>query len=480
MSNNILIVDDSEVDRKIMSKIISSNFKEAAIFESSDGRNIVELIKTHNIKACILDLKMPDVDGVQLLSEIKTHPDTQDVPVIVCSGVIDTPTLERVLKLGAYDYLYKPLSDEAMKISLPIKVRNAVELMNRTRHIIHMSKVDSLTGLYNRDYFKNYLDEIKLDQIIFPTSLLMCDINGLKVLNDAYGNHWGDWYLKEVANTISTCLPTNAICARWGGDEFAILLSNTNKNTTEELCIKIKKQVDKINHHGLHLSVSFGSDTLLEKSGDFSKLINNAEDAMFRDKILEDVSVRSNMIATIIQTLNEKNPREEAHSRRVSELCEKMGMALKLNEKDIRELKVIGLLHDIGKIAIDEHILNKPGKLTDEEYLEIKRHPEIGCRILSTSKEMRNYMDVILAHHERMDGGGYPNGLVGDNIPYLARILSISDSFDAMTCERPYKKQRTTLDAAMELIKCSGSQFDSFLVDTFVTKVLGLVTVSHS
>jgi diguanylate cyclase (GGDEF)-like protein/putative nucleotidyltransferase with HDIG domain len=352
--------------------------------------------------------------------------------------------------------------------------------MNRTNHILHMSKVDSLTRLYNREYFKNYLDEVTIKQLTFPVSILMCDVNGLKILNDAYGSHWGDWYLKEVAKAIVMCSPMNAISARWGGDEFAILMSGMNKLSAEELSLKIKKQVDKINHQGLQLSVSFGSDTILERSGDFTKIIKNAEDAMFRDKILEDISVRSNMIATIIQTLNEKNLREEAHSRRVSELCEKMGEALKLSEKDIRDLKVIGLLHDIGKIAIDEQILNKPGKLTDEEYQEIKRHPEIGYRILSTSKEMSNYMDVILAHHERIDGAGYPNGLSGDSIPYLAKILSIIDSFDAMTCERPYKKQRTTMDAAMELIRCSGSQFDEDLVQVFVTKVLGLVNANQS
>ncbi len=474
MSFNVLIVDDSDVDRSIMSRIISKNMDDVAFYESSDGKGISDIVKNNNIMVCILDLKMPEVDGIEILTELKSNPETQDVPIIVCSGVVETDTLEKVLRLGAYDYFNKPLSEEAMKISLPLKVRNAIEFMRRTHDIVNLSKIDTLTNLYNRNYFKKYIETLSIEKIEFPISILMADINGLKVLNDAYGNHYGDQMLIQVGEIFKKNCPEDAICCRWGGDEFAILLQNVTKNEVDQIIIKIKKAVILIEHEGLHLSIAFGSETTQGKNLDISKLLVNAEDAMFRDKILEDISIRSNMIATIIHTLNEKNPREEAHSRRVSELCEKMGEALNLDEKEIRDLRVIGLLHDIGKIAIDEHVLNKPGKLTEEEWLEMKRHPEIGCRLLSASKEMSGYTKIILAHHERYDGTGYPNGLAGNNIPFFSRILSIMDSFDAMTCERPYKKTITTIEAAKELLRYSDIQFDSGLVQVFVSKVLDL------
>ena len=474
MSYNVLIIDDSVVDRNIVSKIIKNNIPEVTVFESSDGRNILELLVKHNIMTCILDLIMPEKDGIEILAEIKGDIKTRDIPIIVCSGAIETDVLQNVLQLGAYDYFSKPLSNEAMKVSLPLKVRNAIERMKHTLDIVHLSKIDALTGLFRREYFKKQIEDMTEEWDDYPYSILMGDVNGLKIFNDAYGNHIGDCFLVEIAEIIKRLCPMNSIISRWGGDEFAIFLPDTNKLSAENYISLIKKEIGMLSYEGLNISMAFGSDTKILQKHDISKVLINAEDAMFRDKILEDVSIRSSMIGTVVHTLNAKNPREEAHSRRVSELCEKMGIALNLREKDIRDLKVIGLLHDIGKIAIDEHILNKPGRLTEEEWLQMKRHPEIGCRILSSSKEMTHYTEIILSHHEKYDGSGYPNGLKGEMIPYFSRVLTIIDSYDAMTCERTYKDIMSTQDAANELIRCSGTQFDRELVNVFVNSILCL------
>lgn len=473
MNRNVLIIDDSVVDRSIMSMIIKKNIPEVKVFESEDGLDIRNLIIENDIKVCILDLKMPKKDGYSILAEMKKDKHMMNVPVIVCTGVIDTNSLEKVLTLGAYDYFSKPLSEEAMKISLPLKVINAIELMNRTKVIVHLSKIDVLTGLYNRNYLKNYISTLTLEKHL-PISILMGDINGLKLANDAFGSDFGDQFLVEASQIIMKSCPADSICCRWGGDEFAILLPNTDKSEAESYAQIIKKAFSQINKQGLELSLAFGWDTLNRPEQDLLKVLINAEDAMFRDKILENVSVRSNMIAAILHTLHEKNPREEAHSRRVSELCQRLGTAMNLSEKDIHNLKVMGLLHDIGKIAIDEHILNKPAKLNDEEWKEIKRHPEIGFRILSSSPEMQEYANTILCHHERMDGKGYPNGLKGHEIPRFSRILSIIDSYDAMTWARTYKNAMSDIEAAREFIKNSGTQFDPELTEIFVTQVLGL------
>ncbi len=473
MNGNVLIVDDSMVDRSIMSMIIQKKNSNINVFESEDGLNIKSVILENDIKVCILDLKMPGKDGYAILKELKEDKEVMDIPVIVCTGILDTSSIEKVLTLGAYDYFSKPLSEEAMKISLPLKVHNAIELMKRTQHIVHMSQIDWLTGLYNRNFFKNYLLEYQ-NGSEDSNAIIMGDINGLKLANDAFGSDFGDQYLMDASQIIQKICPSDAICSRWGGDEFAIFMPQINKKEASAYAGQIKKAFSQINKRGLNLSMAFGLDIQIRSDQDLLKVLSNAEDAMFRDKILEDVSVRSSMIVTILHTLHEKNPREEAHSRRVSELCQHMGEVMNLSEKDIHDLKVIGLLHDIGKIAIDEHILNKPGHLEHEEWLEMKRHPEIGYRIISSSSELQDYADAILCHHERLDGKGYPNGLSHNAIPLYARLLSIIDSYDAMTCERTYKKTMTDVEAAYEFEKNAGSQFDAELAEIFVTKILGL------
>lgn len=473
MNNNVLIVDDSMVDRNIMSMIIRKNKSKINVFESEDGLNIKSIILENDIKVCILDLKMPGKDGYAILKELKEDKDVMDIPVIVCTGVLDTSSIEKVLILGAYDYFSKPLSEEVMKISLPLKVHNAIELMKRTQHIVYMSQIDCLTGLYNRNFFKNYLLEFEKG-LEHSNAIIMGDINGLKLANDAFGSDLGDQYLIEASQIIKKICPVEAVCSRWGGDEFAIFIPKIDKKVASAYALQIKKAFSQINKRGLNLSMAFGLDVQIRSDQDLLKVLSNAEDAMFRDKIFEDVSVRSSMIVAILHTLHEKNPREEAHSRRVSELCQHMGEVMSLSEKDIQDLKVIGLLHDIGKIAIDENILNKPGRLQHEEWLEMKRHPEIGYRIISSSSEMQDYADAILCHHERLDGKGYPNGLSQNAIPLYARVLSIIDSYDAMTCERTYKRTMTDVEAAHELEKNAGKQFDETLAEIFVTKILRL------
>ena len=153
-----------------------------------------------------------------------------------------------------------------------------------------------------------------------------------------------------------------------------------------------------------------------------------------------------------------------------------MGEALGLSDYKIKELKTVGLLHDIGKIAIEEHILSKTGKLTDKELNEIKRHPEIGYRILSTVNEMSEMADYVLAHHERWDGKGYPKGLKADEIPLESRIIAIADAYDAMTGDRSYRRPMQPTAVLEELQLNAGTQFDAELVNLFIEKVLGVRT----
>lgn len=178
------------------------------------------------------------------------------------------------------------------------------------------------------------------------------------------------------------------------------------------------------------------------------------------------------MVELIFRIANEKNPKIEAHSRRVSRLCQRTGIAMGLTEAEICKLKISGFLHDIGKIAIDNSILDKPERLNGQEWDEIKRHSYIGYRILNNVPGMNEIAEYILYHHERVDGTGYPRGFTKEEIPLLSRIITVADAYDAMTSERQYKKVLDKSAAVEELIKNKGAQFDPDVVDIFIEKVL--------
>lgn len=467
MENNIMLIDDSSLDRTLIRKLLEKRLPNIQVFEADNALHLNEKLLANDIHMCILDIIMPGKNGFEVLKELKADSFVRDIPVIVCTGIDDKQAIEKALTLGAYDYFSKPLSDNDMRTSLPLKVKNAIELMKRNKEIHYLSYHDALTGIYNR---RRYEEEIKrlntCDNL--PISIILGDINGLKLINDTFGHDQGDELLKKAADVIKSACQAHDIVARWGGDEFIILLTNTKRVDAEETVKRIKANYSMEKVSAIDVSISFGWDTKENVHDDIEKVLKNAEDYMYRNKTLETESVRSKMITTIIKTLHEKNPREEKHSKRVSELCQEIGRAIGLSEIEIGKLKVGGLLHDIGKIAIEEGILNKPGRLDEHEWEQIKRHPAIGYRILSTAYEMLELSECILFHHEKWDGTGYPIGLKGEAIPRISRIIAIADCYDAMTSERSYRKALSEEAALEEIHKNAGLQFDPELVSAFI------------
>lgn len=195
---------------------------------------------------------------------------------------------------------------------------------------------------------------------------------------------------------------------------------------------------------------------------------------MYERKVIERRSKLASIIDTTLYGHAEKNAKSGTHSNRVSQMCKALGMAMELADTDIYRLEVSGLFHDIGKLAIQDQVLNKMGPLTEREWDEVMRHPEVGFRILSTSLEMSDIASYVLYHHERYDGSGYPEGLKEDEIPLLSRIISVVDSYDAMTNQRVYKETLDPSTAVKELINNKGKQFDPEIVDIFIEKVLKL------
>ena len=351
-------------------------------------------------------------------------------------------------------------------------VRNITDRKKKEDENLYLSYHDALTGLYNRRFYKEEIKRLDTERNL-PISIIVGDVNGLKLANDAFGHNAGDELLQKAADAIQNSCRAEDLVARWGGDEFVLLLPRTKMEEAEEIVKRIKEQYSNVYVNAIRLSISFGWDTKKKIDEDIQKVLKNAEDYMYKHKFIESEGMRGNIISTIINTLHEKNPREEQHSQRVSEICQNIGKAMGFSETKIRKLKVVGLLHDIGKIAIEERILNKPGNLTERERDEIKRHPDIGYRILSSSYEMLELADCVLAHHERWDGTGYPKGLKGETIPQVARIIALADSYDAMTSERSYRNALSEEKALAEIRNNAGTQFDPVIARIFIEEVLG-------
>lgn len=335
----------------------------------------------------------------------------------------------------------------------------------KTAELSYMSFHDQLTGIYNRRYYEMKIEEFEKNEV-YPFSLILADINGLKLVNDAFGHQEGDNLLQSATKLMIEHVPENGIVCRIGGDEFAILLPDMGENICEKIISDIEKHSSKIIKENIQLSISFGTASK-SKEGNLSDLFPIAEDRMYQSKLIEVPSMRSNAIDTIMQTLNEKDKYSERHVRNVAILSKRLAECMKLPISDVKEIHTSGLLHDIGKIIIPSTILNKEGKLTNEEYAIMKTHPEIGFRILNSSAELRDISKIVLHHHERWDGKGYPHKLTGEEISLKARIITLSDAYDAMTTERSYKKTMTKEEALQEILRCNGTQFDPNIVAVF-------------
>lgn len=364
-----------------------------------------------------------------------------------------------------------PIHDEHGHLSGVVLVfRDFTEKKKSHDAIEYLSFHDYLTGLYNRRFYEEELARLDTRRR-WPLTIVMGDVNGLKLINDSFGHGTGDQLLKKTAVAIRNGCRADDIIARIGGDEFVILLPETDASEAAQLIKRIKNLLKKEHIEGMEISVSFGSETKNSADDDIEAVIKKAEDEMYHNKLFEGPSLKGQVIDNIVAALYQKSNREEVHSRNVSNLCERMGEALGLEEYKIKELKALGLLHDIGKIVISDKNLNKPGQLTDNEWIEIKAHSEIGYRILNTNKDMAEIAEYVLAHHERWDGKGYPKGLKGLAIPLPARICAIADAYDAMISVSSYKSSLTVEAALAELRNNAGTQFDPDLVPVFINQI---------
>ncbi len=364
-----------------------------------------------------------------------------------------------------------PIYDQAEIIGAVGIARDISTQKKNQNELQYMSNHDYLTGLYNRRYFELELIEMSHEEN-YPMGIMMLDLNGLKIFNDAYGHFAGDKALINASRVLLDTFSEKNVVARIGGDEFAVIIPNTDVDKLYEFKQEINRKIAEITVVNIQMSLAIGYEIITDEHMDVIEVQKNAENHMYRHKIIEGMSIRNHAIKAILQTLTDKYEEEKIHSIRVSQFCVELGRALNLNQDQLNELELAGMYHDIGKISIPDAILDKPARLTDEEFEIMKTHTDVGYSILKAADEYSDLAEHALYHHERWDGKGYPKGLKDVKIPLFSRIINVCDSFEAMTAERPYKKKMSEEDAAKEIIRCSGSQFDPQLAHLFVEDVL--------
>jgi len=328
----------------------------------------------------------------------------------------------------------------------------------------HLNFHDKLTGLYNRNFLEKEIE--KLDTAIqLPISVLMVDINGLKLINDTYGHGRGDELLQTAAEVLRTSCRREDIVARFGGDEFVVLLPETSREGAYKVYQRIRKKAEGISVNEVPLSLSLGLATKEKEEESLTEILRRAEDEMYRQKLAETRSSRSAIINALLKTLETKSYETQLHTQRMQKVGLAIAERIRLSDTEMNRLKLAIMLHDIGKITLPEEILKKPGPLLPEEWELVKKHPEYGYRIVRATPEFAHVSEEIWSHHEWWNGSGYPRGLKKEEIPLLARIVALADAYEVMRHGRPYKKAMSQEEIIAELKRSAGTQFDPELVD---------------
>lgn len=327
---------------------------------------------------------------------------------------------------------------------------------------------DKLTGLYNKNFFEEEMSRLDTNRQL-PISIIMGDINGLKLINDAFGHSMGDRALKRAAEIMSDSFRDEDIISRVGGDEFVILLPKTTEKTALEIIARIKKKYENNPLDYIKINISFGVATKTFIEEDIDGIYKKAEDRMYFNKLRESKEAKLEMINFLKSRLEKITYETRSHYERLKGLTLMMADALNLSETEKEELRLLCEFHDIGKIGVSKNILQKEGKLNSEEWENVKRHSEIGYYIAKEIKDASPIDELILTHHERWDGTGYPGLLKDEEIPLVARVFALADAYDVMVNDRPFQSRMTKQAALKEIKEQSGRQFDPKLAEIFVS-----------
>lgn len=513
---SILVADSKPVILNSIKKTLGShkdiNYSVKGVRSSEDA---LEKVSRDDFDVLLMNQNLPDRSGISILQELLKK--KLGVPVIMIVAEGDEKLGVKAMDKGAYDFLTK---QEIETVALNRAIRRVIQrkrLEDDIRESLEkMEKLairDGLTGLYNRRHFREALknEYKKAKRHLQPLSCIMIDLDYFKSVNDNYGHQFGDFVLGQSARILRKQVRDTDFAARYGGEEFIVILPNTNLNGAYILAERIRSAfTDHIFRKGKisqTVTVSIGvSSTSDENVAGDEDLIANADKALYTAKNkgrnlvctydnghveeITGIKEETKNVADFDKRLKEFNENTKRrciesahsilreiegsldfineHSVRVSQYIEKLIKQMPMSNEDAQVLKRAALLHDIGMIGISSDILKKKSKLTRSEYDIIKKHSNIGVKLIEKTRLFDKELPIILYHHERFDGKGYPDKLKGDNIPFGARILAVAEAFEVMMSGRYGRRTITSDDALAELRECSGSQFDPQVVKAFI------------
>jgi diguanylate cyclase (GGDEF)-like protein len=388
-----------------------------------------------------------------------------------------------------------PYSHEDMQLIVKIASQGGIIIENAQlyRQAKTRANTDELTGLYNHRSFHERIEQeiARGSRFGGAFSLIMLDIDLFKAYNDIYGHLAGDQVLRKVGRYIESSIRSIDLAFRYGGEEFVVILPEARLDDAYKVAERIRKTIEsKSSSRAMPITASLGVGNWPNDGVMKEEVIGLTDAALYRAKqtgrnntcLTSDVLKPEtsligielearpralSIIYALAATVDAKDSYTYGHSRKVSEYSVALSEKLSLPQEKVNNIRAASLLHDIGKVGVPDSILNKKEPLTDEEWKPIKGHPELGVEILRHVIDLANCLPAILHHHEHYDGSGYPAGLKGGKIPLEARVLSVTDAYDAMTSPRPYREQLSMEEAIKEIKRCAGTQFDPKVVEQF-------------
>ena len=517
MPARVLVVDDNDGIRRALVELLSSHPDLEVVGEAADGQSAIELSQSLSPDVILMDVKMPGIDGIEATRRIRQI--NPNVQVVAHTAYEDATLVSDMVKAGAKSYLLKgaeaetitnallsvlegkgvldqattrPVLDE-IEVLYQKEQERTRELEALVRQLQELTITDYLTGLYSHRFFHDRLDEelARAQRYRRPLSLLMLDLDDFKLVNERFGYSTGDQILKECAARIrSECRSIDIPC-RVGGEEIAIILPETYSTAAGHLAERLRRRISSEPFEVAgNLTCSIGVAGYPTDAATRDDLLTRATTALSRAKSLGKDTVvvykpawtdeladsservrREFLLRSVFALAAAVDARDRytaQHSQRLAEYSQLIAKELGFSRSELESLRIAALLHDVGKIGIRDAVLLKPGRLTDDEFAEMKQHPEIGHRILQGAVDSQ-ILAIVRHHHERFDGTGYPDGLKGDEIPIGARCLLVADAFDAMTSHRIYRKALPMERVIDELRRHSGTQFDPEIVKVFLS-----------
>ncbi len=503
----ILAIDDNPVNLQLLQAVIKRAQDIEVVVESDERKTVTRAIE-EKPDIILLDVMMPQIDGFEVCHLLKNNEYTANIPVIFLTANSQTTAQISGYASGAIDYITKPFEPEI----LMSKIRVILNMIIHLENLLEEANTDKLTGLYNRRYLQEVLSPSVRDASLHDRdlSLIIFDIDYFKNINDTFGHLTGDLVLKRISAKVKENLYANDIMVRYGGEEFLIILKNTEIKVAEEIAQKLRKVVEAITWEftiePLAITASFGiASTRTVQSDDSEDLIRAADRALYvaknrgrnrvvcnnqiiaedeerldeqqtaselRNKVNELAGKLKEQIFEVlkvfVKTQEMRSPYLAQQSCKVAGYVKKVGTHMGIFERHLDMIYNAAILHNVGKLSLPDSIIQCGNMLSESDQKVLKRHPRMAADILGVTELFRDEKEIVLHHQEYYDGTGYPRGLSGREIPFGARLLLAAVTWDAILSGRGYREPKSVAEA-MEIFKTlSGTQLDPQIVEAFV------------